>query len=280
MNDLAIIDGSELAEMADILGAETSSGSSSNTVVKLPVLTVQHSPIDDDSNPMPHGQFFLKGMDTPVYAKTITFRPLASHIQYFLWEGKGNDAKLIKSRALKNLREEARDTAGTIACGMPDFETLIADKDLNDKYKYCRQRVVRGLVSYEGKTLSGEKVTVENTPCIYFGKGRTNYGGFFNEYIKGVPKGSKIYEYAATLSTERLKNGSTVFFKVHWSPATSEKLSMDKDTFETLKVFADTIRAENKYVDDQYFKAIKEDSLDATAIDAIEESLDADFEDA
>jgi hypothetical protein len=55
---------------------------------------------------------------------------------------------------------------------------------------------------------------------------------------------------------------------------------MTKDVFETMKVFADTIRAENKYVDDQYFKAVKEDSLDTSAIAAIEDSLDADFVDA
>jgi hypothetical protein len=55
---------------------------------------------------------------------------------------------------------------------------------------------------------------------------------------------------------------------------------MTKDVFETMKVFADTIRAENKYVDDQYFKSVKEDSLDTSAMAAIEDSLDADFVDA
>ena len=82
------------------------------------------------------------------------------------------------------------------------------------------------------------------------------------------------------MSTERMKVGATVFFKIHWEPLLKDKLPMTKDVFETMKVFADTISAENKYVDDQYFKAIKEDSLDTAAMEAIEDSLDADFVDA
>ena len=82
------------------------------------------------------------------------------------------------------------------------------------------------------------------------------------------------------MSTERMKVGATVFFKIHWEPLLTDTLPMTKDVFETMKVFADTIRAENKYVDDQYFKAVKEDSLDTSAMEAIEDSLDADFVDA
>jgi len=50
--------------------------------------------------------------------------------------------------------------------------------------------------------------------------------------------------------------------------------------FETMKVFADTITAENKYVDDMYFKSVAEDSLDTKALAAIEDSLEADLVDA
>jgi hypothetical protein len=242
----------------------------------VPKLDHQHAADDDDGNPMPRGEFRLHMPDQIVYAKTVKFRPLASHIQYFLWE---ND-KLVKSRALKNMREEARDTAGTLACGMPEWEVRAENEDLRQKYKDCQRRVVRGLVSMIGHNLEGDEIIIENQPTIYFGKGRTNYGGFFNEYIKQLPKGANIFDYEAKMSTERMKVGATVFFKIHWEPLLKDKLPMTKDVFETMKVFADTIRAENKYVDDQYFKAVKEDSLDTSAIAAIEDSLDADFVDA
>ena len=284
MNDLTTIDGSELAELADILGTETASGGNTNsTTVRVPKLDHQHAAEDDDGNPMPRGELRLHLPDKIVFSKQVRFRPLAAHIQFYLWE---ND-ELTKSRALKNLNEEARDTAGTIACGMPEWEVRMENKELLEKFKYCQRRVVRGLVSMEGHTLDGEEVSVENQPVIYFGKGRTNYGGFFNEFIKRIPKGANIFDYEATLTTERLKNGATSFFKINWEPDVKNKLPMTKDVFETMKVFADTIRAENKYVDDMYFKAVEEkerarneDAIDGAAIAAIEDSLDSDFVEA
>jgi len=275
MNDLTTIDGIELAELANILGTETSSGGG-DTLVRVPKLDHQHAADDDDGNPMPRGEFRLHMPDQIVYAKTVRFRPLASHVQYFLWE----DDKFVKSRALKNMREEARDTAGGIACGMPEWEVRAENEDLRQKYKDCQRRIVRGLVSMTGHNIEGDEVIIENQPTIYFGKGRTNYGGFFNEYIKQLPKGSNIFDYEANMSTERLKVGATVFFKIHWEPLLKNKLPMTQDVFETMKVFADTITAENKYVDDQYFKAHAEDSLDSKAMAAIEDSLEADLADA
>lgn len=275
MNDLTTIDGIELAELANILGTETSSGGG-DTLVRVPKLDHQHAADDDDGNPMPRGEFRLHMPDQIVYAKTVRFRPLASHVQYFLWE---ND-KLVKSRALKNMREEARDTAGGIACGMPEWEVRAENEDLRQKYKDCQRRIVRGLVSMTGHNIEGDEVIIENQPTIYFGKGRTNYGGFFNEYIKQLPKGANIFDYEANMSTERMKVGATVFFKIHWEPLLKNKLPMTQDVFETMKVFADTITAENKYVDDMYFKAHAEDSLDSKAMAAIEDSLEADLADA
>jgi hypothetical protein len=276
MNDLTTVDGIELAELADILGTETASGGGGDTLVRVPKLDHQHAADDDEGNPMPRGEFRVHMPDQIIYGKTLRFRPLASHVQYFLWE----DDKLIKSRALKNMREEARDTAGGIACGMPDWEVRAENEELRQKYKDCQRRVVRGLVSMDGHTLSGEEVFIKNQPVIYWGKGRTNYGGFFNEYIKALPKGANIFDYEAEMSTERLKVGATVFFKIHWKPDLSTKLPMTQEVFETMKVFADTITAENKYVDDMYFKSVAEDSLDTKALAAIEDSLEADLVDA
>jgi hypothetical protein len=45
-----------------------------------------------------------------------------------------------------------------------------------------------------------------------------------------------------------------------------------------MKVFADTIKAENTYVDGKYFEALKEGALDERAVEALGDSLDDDFE--
>ena len=280
MNDLVTIDGAELADMATILGTMANTNTGGDSLVRVPRLDHQHAPDDEDGNPMPRGEFRLHMPEGIVYAKTVRFRPLASHIQYFLYEGQGKDAKLIKSLPILNNREEARDTSGGIACGMPPWEERAENEELRQKYKDCQRRVVRGLISMDGHTLSGDEVKIENQPTIYFGKGRTNYGGFWSEFVKVLPNGSNIYDYEAELTTERMKIGATVFYKIHWTPDLQNKLPMTREVFETMKVFADTIQKEKKYVDDMYFKVAAENSLDNSAIEAIEDSLDADFEDA
>lgn len=274
MNDITTVDGSELEQFSDIL-SPPSRGNSNEGIVRVTKFDHQHSPDDDNGNPMPRGEFRIHMPEGIVYAKTPLFRPLMSHIQYYLWE----DDKLTVSLVCKNLNEEARDTAGGIACGMPEWEVRAEDKDLRQKYKDCQRRVVRGLVTADGHTLDGTSVKVENHPVIYFGKGRTNYGGFFNEYIKALPEGARLHDYQSEMSTERMKVGETVFFKIHWKPLLNNKLTLDRDAFETMKVFAETIRIENKGIDKEHFAKMKEGSIDTKAIKALGDSLDDDLED-
>lgn len=274
MNDITTVDGYELEQFSDILGS-AGGGDSGDGLIRVPKFDHQHSPDDDDGNVMPRGEFRLHMPEGIVYAKKPLFRPLMAHIQYYLWE----DDKLTKSLVCNSLRDEARDTAGGIACGMPEWEVRAEDKELRQKYKDCQRRVVRGLVTMDGHTLDGSPVKIENQPAIYFGKGSTNYGGFFNEYMKVLPKGARLHDYQSEMSTERMKVGETVFFKIHWKPLLNNKLALDRDAFETMKVFAQTIRDENKYIDKEHFAKMKQGSIDTKAIAALGESLDDDFED-
>ena len=229
---------------------------------------------------IPEGSFYLTGTDNPVYAEEVTFRPLASHVQYFHWDEVDGKRKLInKSIAVKNpYKDEARDTLGGIACGMPSWDARKEmEYDEAKKWRAMQHRVIRGVVSYTGKTEGGEEVTIENEPCIMFHK-NSNYGGFYNEFIKKLPQGSQIYNYAAELSSSYNENGSVVWYTFMYMPDLKNELGMTKDIHDTMLVFADAIRAENKYVDERYFNAIKEGSIDSKAIDALGDSLDADFE--
>ena len=54
---------------------------------------------------------------------------------------------------------------------------------------------------------------------------------------------------------------------------------MTQEVKETMMVFADTLRAENKEIDEKYFTAIKEGSIDSKAMSALGDSLDDDLED-
>lgn len=280
MNDLTTIDAGALAEMNELLGTEVSGGGGSS-VVRVPELKINSRSRDKDTKkPIPEGSYFLTNMDQKVYSETVTFRPLASHIQYFDWQEEDGVRKLAnKSMAVARPSDEARDMKGGVACGYPSWEVL-KEMDYSDAkvWKTMRNRVTRGLVSYTGKTMDGEEVTIENQPCIMFHKNST-YGGFWNGFMSKLPKGKYIYEYEAVMGTDYNENGSVVWYTPNYSVDLSKTLPMTQDVYDTMRVFADTIKAENKQITDAYFSAIKEGALDEKAYEALGDSLDDDFED-
>lgn len=280
MNDLTVIDGNELAALNEILGTQVTGGGGTS-IVRVPELKINSKSRNKATKKaIPEGAFYLTNMDKTVYATTVTFRPLASHIQYFNWEGDGTDRKLVcKSRAIKSQREEARDTRGGIACGMPAWEVRQSmSKEEQNKWRSMQHRITRGLVTMTGKTEEGEEVTYENQPCIMFHKNST-YSGFWNEFVKKLPKGDHIHSYEATLSSEYQENGSVVWYLFKYNVKLGNILPITQEVFDTMKVFAGTIEAENKYVDEQYFKALTEGSIDNAALQSLGDSLDDDFED-
>ena len=261
MNDITKINGSELAELAEILGTEVTKSGGNSAILRVPELKINAKSRNKiTKKAIPEGSFYLTGSDAPVYAETVSFRPLASHVQYFHWDEVDGKRKLVnKSLAVKNpYKDEARDTLGGIACGMPSWDARKEmEYDEAKKWRAMQHRVIRGVVSYTGKTEDGVEVTVENEPCIMFHK-NSNYSGFYNEFIKKLPDGSQIYNYAADLTSSYNENGSVVWYTFNYTTDLKNELGMTKDIHDTMLVFADALRAENKYVDERYFKAIKE----------------------
>ena len=286
MNDLANIENSDLAELADFLGTQVGNDSGGSDIARVPELKIMSKTRDKATKKaVTPGTFYLTNMDKVVYAETVKFRPICSHIQYFHWGDVDGQRKLIcKSRAVKNQRDEARDTLGGIACGMPSWDDRKEmDKDSQRKWRSMQHRVTRGLATMTGKTADGEEVTIENQPIIMFHKNST-YSGFWNQFVKKVPKGRQLYEYEATMTSDYQENGDVEWYLFNYDIDLSNPLVMDlKDPYsqalrDTMKVFADTIKAENTYVDDKYFDALKEGALDERAVEALGDSLDDDFE--
>ena len=279
MNDLSTLDSKEMEELAAILGTEVSGGAS--TVVRVPELRINAKSVNKDTKkPIPQGSFYLKGSDKIAYAESVTFRPLASHVQYFNWDDIDGKRTLVnKSIAVLNpYKDEARDMLGSIACGMPSWDDRQhMDKEVQKKWRAMQHRLVRGVVSFIGKTEDGEEVVYENEPCMMFHKNST-YSGFYNGFVKKIPKGHHLYNYEAKITSEYNENGSVVWYTFQYEPDLSNVLTFTKDVRDTSIVFAESIRAENKYIDSQYMKSITEGSIDGAAMTAID-SLDADFED-
>ena len=279
MNDLSTLDSKEMEELAAILGTEVSGGAS--TVVRVPELRINAKSVNKDTKkPIPQGSFYLKGSEKIAYAESVTFRPLASHVQYFNWDDIDGKRTLVnKSIAVLNpYKDEARDMLGSIACGMPSWDDRQhMDKEVQKKWRAMQHRLVRGVVSFIGTTEDGEEVVYENEPCMMFHKNST-YSGFYNGFVKKIPKGHHLYNYEAKITSEYNENGSVVWYTFQYEPDLSNVLTFTKDVRDTSIVFAESIRAENKYIDSQYMKSITEGSIDGAAMTAID-SLDADFED-
>lgn len=278
MNDLSTLDSKEMQDLAAILGTAVSGGESS--VVRVPELRINAKSVNKNTKKaIPQGSFYLKNSDKAAYAESVTFRPLASHVQFFNWDDVDGQRTLVnKSIAVLNpYKDEARDMRGSIACGMPSWDDRKEmPYEIAKKWRAMQHRLVRGLVSYTGKTEDGEEVFFDNEPCIMFHKNST-YGGFYNDFVKKIPKGHHLYNYEAKLTSEYNENGSVVWYTFNYEPDLSNMLPFTKLVHDTSIVFADSIRSENKYIDSQYMKAITEGSIDGSAMKALD-SLDADFE--
>jgi len=281
MNDLTNVNQNDLQAMNELLGTQVTGGG--DAIVRVPELRINSRSRDKDTKQaIPEGSYFLTNMDQKVYAETVTFRPLATHIQYFHWDEIDGKRTLVnKSIAIPSPRDEARDIKGGIACGYPSWDTLQEMEYTDAKvYKAMKHRVTRGLVSYDGVTADGKKVSIENQPCIMFHKNST-FGGFWNGFMKNLPRGSNIYEYETEMGADYNENGSVVWYTPTYKVDLSKKLDMTQQVFDTMSTFAQTIKKENQDIDAKYFTAIKEGSLDNKAMNAlrIDDSLDADFVD-
>lgn len=281
MNDLTTIDPAQLQELQADLGTQISGGSESS-IVKVPELKINARSKDKDtSKSIPEGHFFLNGTDQKAYAESVMFRPLCSHIQYFHWDEVDGKRKLLnKSIPVINNKQEANDMLGTIACGMPSWEDRKElEKSEQTRWRSMQHRLTRGLVSYNGKTANGEEVVYENQPCIMFHK-NSNYSGFWNQFMRKLPRGKNLYEYQARLTSEYQENGSVTWYTFNYEPDLSNPLPITTDIFQTMQVFSDSIKAEKKQIMDAYFQAIKNGSVDNAAMKALGDSLEEDFEDA
>ena len=113
-------------------------------------------------------------------------------------------------------------------------------------------RIVRGVVSYTGKTAAGEEITIENEPCVLSLK-RKNYGPFYHDVTNKMPKGINLWDFESILSAEKMKTPKgAAYYVMHFSPQFDSPLAMDQITYDSLAHVTGMITAENKRIDESY----------------------------
>lgn len=286
MTDLIVAEGFDLADLASELGASSEGPSGA----RLPRLTTNRRIKDDDGNRLELGQFYITGQDKTAYATSVKFRPLSHHFQYVKYNAEEKKMENWTIQA-SSFREEFRDVQGTIRCGRPDSKIMNKmTSDERKRYKDVKNvRLIRGLVSFVGKTPDGEEITYENEPCLVKLSGQNNFQvtdkGVYSRFDKQVrdviPRGYEMWNFELDVtSEEHLSDDGSVFWHTfEWSLDPKSPLAVDQKIYDSIVYIAEMVRDENSQVDAKYFDAIKEQADVEGAMDALGDDLEADFED-
>lgn len=285
MTDLIVADGFDLSDLAAEMGAKAESNSGS----RLPRLTTNRRIKDDEGNRLELGHFYLTGQDKTAYAESVKFRPLSHHFQYVQYNA---DEKKMENYTVQvaNWQEELRDIKGTIRCGRPDSKILNKmTAEEKKKYKDIKNvRLIRGLVSFVGKTADGEEIVYENQPCMVKLSGQNNfqstdkgvYARFDDQVRNRIPRGYEMWNFELDVTSEEhfSDDGSVFWHTFEWKLDPKNPLPLDQKTYDSIVYIAEMVRDENAQVDAKYFEAIKEQADIDGALDALGDDLDADFE--
>lgn len=258
--DLTIIDQNELnAFIAATRSAQEDLSGGGDFLPQLKVNYQDEVEWNGNKYEIKPGLFTLSNQDIPVFAKNVTFRPLLHTYQYIKYD-KAEDKVVCRSVLFNDFSDEPRDENGTLRCGKPPSKVLKENPDLKKKYEDTNlYRSVDGLVSFEGTDPSGNKVKVENVLCTFRGKG-SNFSPFNDEYIKLMPRGSVIWDYALNLGVTKHKQdpkSAVSYYVVHFDADFSTKLPFNVQLFDTVKELKRRIDETNKEIDKKYYAALE-----------------------
>lgn len=286
MTELIVADGFDLQDLAAEMGASAEKTQGA----RLPRLTTNRRIKDDDGNRLELGYFYLTGQDETAYAESVKFRPLSHHYQYVKYNAEEKKMENWTVQA-SSFREEFRDVKGTIRCGRPDGKVMNKmTADQRKKYKDVKNvRLIRGLVSFVGKTPEGTEVAYDNVPCLVKLSGQNNfqvtdkgvYARFDKQVRDVIPRGYEMwnFELDVTVKEHFSDDGSVFWHTFEWFLDPKSPVAVDQKVYDSIVYIAENVRAENDVVNTAYFDAIKSNVDVQGAMDAIGDDLEADFED-
>lgn len=278
MSELAVIDAAKERALSAMLGL----GGDADTSTNLPLLKINLEDEDDMGSPLPKGKFIITNQEDTVYADKVRIRPLSQMFQWVHYDPDQNKS-VNRTLIIPNFRSEARDEKGGVKCGKPASKVLKENPELAKQYKNITCfRLVHCLVSYEGKTASGEQVTVENVPTLLRLKG-ANFSGFEEQVVDKLPKGKKLYDFWVEVSASKKKNGSVTYYVYDYAVDLGNPVALDQPTYDTMLHIVEIVKAENARVQTKYDQAIRGGSIDSAAMSAVDtidsDSLEGDLED-
>ena len=210
-------------------------------------LTINRQPENDEGNKLPVGTYAVydSGIESMVYCKPATFRPFLNAFQFMEYDAEQNKFSK-RSVIFKNWKDDPIDTSGGSRCGKVPFKERdkLSKAELDHQKNIKCYRLVFGMVSIDGVTSKGTKVSVKDKPVLWrvTGSNFTPVG----EAIQSVKNRKKLmFNHTLSLDTERRKAGSNVFY-VSAIKVNQKEVTFTKENMELMKKFQDTISSENE----------------------------------
>ena len=243
-NNLVNIKGMSDEQIMQAIGQDDGSNLGTN----IPRLAINRTPEDDDGNQLPVGHFYTydSNVGQNVFGKPVTFRPFISAMQYMHYDAiKGEYVN--RSIIFKSWKEEAIDILGGTRCGKISFKersSLTPEQQEQQRTIRC-YKLVYGLLSFKnGKTAQGKEHSVENLPVLY----RVTGTAFspVSAALDQLKKRKKLmFNTLLNIDTKRQKKGSNVFYVPEITVNADANLQLSDTDMDTLKVFQESIDAEN-----------------------------------
>ena len=192
-----------------------------------------------------------------LYAKEVFFRPILRTFEWSVFDA-DEGAFSCKSVQKPTLAGDFPDTEGGSKCGRlsASDEEKLKDDDpmrLRSRSAVCNQ-VLYGMVSGTYKKATGEEVVLENHPVVAYFK-RSGFLPMSN-FINSLTKQKKIMQKVwIKLATSKQKKGSVTF----WIPVPtlSSECEITDDDKALMKKFAETVKAHNETIMEQYRQTAK-----------------------
>ena len=226
----------------------------------LPKLAINYDTDTEDGKSLKKGTWRIQHEGRFVYSDTAIIRPFMRTFFWSLWDSE--EGRSVSSSIQKTVMSgDFPDSMGGNKCGrlskdeveaLPDDDPrVITSKAVNcNQLLYC---VVTGTF----KDADGKEVILDEVPAMSYFKrsGFMPVNNFINNITRGTTK-RIMQKVEINLKTSRLKKGSVTFFV----PVLTEHQYLDgitENDKSLMSMFADTIKATNAGIMNQYREAVK-----------------------
>ena len=258
INDITVTENlNELSESQLMELTGQGAGPSTNNNEGLARLNINYTEEDDEGKTLPRGDWKIMSDGRFVYAPTIKMRPFLRTYTYSIWDDEESKFSSQSIQA-KSLGERFIDTDGTEKCGRlsKQDEAKLPETDprvLLSRSVVCNQ-VIYGMISGSFVKGNKEKIEVKNHPVISYFK----RSGFvpISSFIQTLTRQKKIMQKCVIkIGTQRQKKGSVTY----WIPvpSLSSETEINDTDKELMKKFAETVKAHNENIMNQYRDAVK-----------------------